>query len=59
MRCLDGTSDAMDMNWGELRAMVQDRQAWRAAVRGATESRARPGDRASHLRSPHMCSIWP
>ena len=39
MSWLDGITKAMDMNLGELREMVRDREAWRAAVHGATKSR--------------------
>ena len=38
MRSLDGVTDSMNMNLGELRKMVMDREAWCAAVRGAEES---------------------
>ena len=38
MRCLDGITDAMDMNLGKLQEMLRDREAWHFAVHGVTKS---------------------
>ena len=44
MRWLDGITDSVDVSLSELREMVINRDAWRAAIHGVTKSWTRPSD---------------
>ena len=54
-RCLDGITDAMDMNFSRLQELVIDREAWCSVVHAVAESMTRLSDWSSFRFNAHFC----
>ena len=56
---LDGITDSMDMNLSKLQQIVEDREAWHAAIHEVTKSWTQPSEQTrNNIRSLVKCHSW-